>query len=279
MYGFNRLIHFTTLQNLKTIQLQNALLTRLEKQQLKVVYTGVANTTSASDDATAIIGEYPGIYFTALNKYDNGNVLDAYDYAEDVVYLVFSTSLLLRNDWHLNVNDQNGYINHLTYCRDTIEDYPHDASRWFTDVTGLKFIGNELIFHNKVSTQCLLAIWVQSKAVAEKVNSMLNINVPVQVMKTVPRLSPQLIPQFEPSPQTQKLKLCYGINTNSVDKYLNNPSKFLKRALLDNCGLKLDEKKFESMTNDQLNVEIYKAFAEAPDAIRLPPKFERLSIL
>lgn len=262
---FNHLIHFTTLRNFESIQDQNALLNPFERRDLKVKFSGVASTSEIDlNDA------FPGIYMTALNDYDIDMGLDAYDYEEDVIFLVFSPSLLKRRDWHLNLEDQNGYIDDSTYCAETINMYPADVGEWFEEEKGYSWAGNELVFHNKVTLQCLVAIWVESEAMKQKVLSKLTINVAVHVRSSVPATPSPLIPHFVPSPRNMEMKLCFGVNANSLHDKNKHLSKKVRMGLLKNCALPITRSLMEESPED-LNRSLLERFFMTKEAVAYPP--------
>ncbi|RYE24157.1 MAG: hypothetical protein EOP45_06115, partial [Sphingobacteriaceae bacterium] len=98
---FTWLLHQTSFQNFQSILFHNALLTTPELIEKTVSYKGYT-TVETSFDA-AIAPQFPGVYFSAKQKEENGSKLKYFD--RDDIVLAFSTDLLKRNDWHINSND------------------------------------------------------------------------------------------------------------------------------------------------------------------------------
>jgi hypothetical protein len=65
------------------------------------------------------------------------------------VLIIFPLNLLKQKNWHLNIVDRNETIGYDTYFYNTIHKIPDikDIKKFYQD----SYIGNEVVFHNKIN--------------------------------------------------------------------------------------------------------------------------------
>ena len=71
-------------------------------------------------------------------------------YTPTDVALIFSVALLDRDDYHMNLEDQNGYLTHISYAPENLK-----------EVLTQNWNNPEIVFHNPVSLDYLQGIFVQ----------------------------------------------------------------------------------------------------------------------
>ena len=254
---FCYLTHFTRLQNLYHILGRGALLTPVERIQKHVTYVEQGLTdTSAYENGLLDPGEYPGIYMSLFAKDDIGRPLDAFEdwltSIKDGVYLVFSLALLKRLDYHVNSNDNYGFIDEHTYVNQTLNQYPRqkDVKQYWDERIG-RYKGNECVFHHTVQTyRFLQEIWVVSPELQAKVQSMVLLpsNVKVRVTSVVPpgkamrhwrKFKPsgeELQPNFCWAPQIQGRKIATVRTVKALAADCGLPRKDLRNLPESNNG-------------------------------------------
>jgi len=110
------------------------------------------NTTQWTELKTSGITDanhqFPGVYFTLITK-DNIKKEELY---HDKLILIFSKKLLEQQNYHININDYNGFINEKnTY-------FPWDLDKAVKKIkSNKKSIGNEVVFHDPIPMKYLCA--------------------------------------------------------------------------------------------------------------------------
>jgi hypothetical protein len=100
--------------------------------------------------------QFPGVYFTLITKQNKFRESLYYPFN----FLIFSKKLLLQHNYHININDYNGYINQEnTYFSWQLD----DAVKKIAEIAaGSKsHVGNEVIFHDPVSLK-YLCLYIQN---------------------------------------------------------------------------------------------------------------------
>ena len=143
------LLHQTTFKSLKAILKDKFLYTSIEQMNIKKIDKASGFTMGHPLSA----GQFPGIYLSVYfdyfrNKTFNETQLIFED--ADMCVLVLSKRLLDRTDYHLNLFDQNGMLTKNSYCKQTLHSLP----------TLIEDEMNEVVFHNKISVDCIEEIWV-----------------------------------------------------------------------------------------------------------------------
>jgi hypothetical protein len=78
--------------------------------------------------------------------------------APDLITFVFSTVLFERPDWHLNLQDQNGYANQYSFGPTTLALRESVHQKYLK--AGLNFLYNEVIFQHPVSLDFIQSVWI-----------------------------------------------------------------------------------------------------------------------
>ena len=240
---FTALTHFTSFRNFVKLMDSKALYTAVEREKFGIMYDGIASETFKFSEqlANGDWGEFPGVYMSAKTVHDIGNSLEDYYDMADLI-LVFSTALLNRPDYHLNIVDNNGYISHRSFIRETLNQYPNQSEfvNLFTDKHGF-YPGNEIVFHNYVPLDFLQEIWVSNSCHKNVVQRLMpkNKRVPVQVMKNIPattydKLHGSYFSKTEFPPQ-----FAYGFHLHSKFNHLY-PEEYVKGQCL-NSGMAIEE--------------------------------------
>lgn len=142
--GYTCIAHHTTLENLAKIIETGYIYTEYERHERHIDNKGVYAYTEFNFDNKyeVIAGQYPGTYMHLV--YDLKKIRPS----KNEVLIILPLDLFKQKNWHLNLVDRNGTIGYDTYFHDTIHEIPHinDVKKFYDDY----YIGNEIIFHNKI---------------------------------------------------------------------------------------------------------------------------------
>ena len=93
---------------------------------------------------------FPGIFFTLITK--QNKFKESLYYHSD--FLIFSKKLLLQHNYHINLNDYNGFINQEnTYFSWQLDDALKKINEMA--LSDKSYVGNEVVFHDPVSLKHL----------------------------------------------------------------------------------------------------------------------------
>lgn len=151
------LVHATNFQNLGSILRSGYLKSPKDLQESKQQVIGFTHATAApweeNDSAN-------GVYMSYLSTKDMGRKINNTDdfLLPDLVRLVFSTILLERSDWHLNLQDQNGFVNQYSFGPKTVSEWLPTREKMLAQ--GKTFAFNEIIFQEPVSLDYLESVWI-----------------------------------------------------------------------------------------------------------------------
>jgi len=173
--------------------------------------------------------QFPGVYFSLITK-DNINRETLYAYK---TILIFSKKLLEQQNYHININDYNGFINEKnTY-------FPWDLDKAIRKIkTKKRNIGNEVVFHDPIPMKYLCAVIIK-KSIDPNIKD-----------KYKCKLSSLLLPPYElynnEPPDMSKLPFyCYPFEDNYTAKKFKLSSKkfYQKMATLCNVDNKQSREK------------------------------------
>lgn len=89
--------------------------------------------------------QFPGVYFSIITK---NNLKNQQLYTQKNI-LIFSKKLLEQENYHININDYNGFINEKnTY-------YPWNLNKAISKINSKKNTMNEVVFHDPISLKYL----------------------------------------------------------------------------------------------------------------------------
>jgi hypothetical protein len=160
IYG---LVHELSEQNsIKVLKSRLMSPVTLEKKGIK------ATGGQSSSDSWKNGGQYPGVYTFGILANQVGTPLlgkgsHFSDFDDSPIALVFSSALLERKAWHMNVTDLNGYITDKTYFPEDISNFPFDDYKSSPH-------GNEIVFHDDIDLEFLEEIWVKKYIKNPKLN-------------------------------------------------------------------------------------------------------------
>ena len=172
------LTHITVLSNFEKLLDSKGLYTPIERDQFNILNIGVNTaTTSFMQNIVEedVILEYPGVFMGVMTKAHVGTNLSKF--GKDPLYLVFSTSLLKRPDWHLSLYDLNGFFTGRTFIRETLHMCPISIQETW-DL-------NEIVFHNYVPLEYLEEIWVDTYEMKTIVENLLARKPNIKISKIV----------------------------------------------------------------------------------------------
>ena len=109
--------------------------------------------------------QFPGVYFTLITKQNRHR--EPLYYPDNV--LIFSKKLLEQKNWHINMNDYNGFINE----ENTFFSWQLDkAVEKINKMAASKksYVGNEVVFHDPVPIK-FLCLYIQNYNISEKLIS------------------------------------------------------------------------------------------------------------
>lgn len=118
----------------------------------KIKQSGYINPSSFS-----YYDQFPGVFVTLVTESTLEDEFDNLFYQEDnqsnSVFLVLGVQLLNQQNYHFNLNDNNGDITDDTYypwnMKNAYEDLPK-AIDFFKNTPGERYFGNELVFHDPI---------------------------------------------------------------------------------------------------------------------------------
>ena len=143
--GYTCIAHHTTLKNLHKIMETGYIYTEYERHQMRIDNKGVYAYTEFNFDSDykVVAGQYPGTYMHLV--YDLKELI----LGKNDVLIIFPLDILKQKNWHLNLVDRNGTIGYDTYFHNTIYEIPHinTIKEFYQD----NYIGNEIVFHNKIN--------------------------------------------------------------------------------------------------------------------------------
>lgn len=240
---FIALTHFTSFRNLVKLFDSKALYTAVEREKFSIMYDGVASGAFKFSDilANGDWGEFPGVFMGAKTSYNIGDSLEDYYTFSDVV-LVFSTTLMNRPDYHLNVIDNQGFITHRSFTRETLHLYPDqkEITESFIRKRG-SYDGNEIVFHNNVSLDFLEEIWVRSECHKEVVKKLIPKNfrkVKISVTNVIPDKTYDRLPKTKVT-ESYIPKFVYPFDRITSFKH-SYPKEYIYKHSV-NCGLSKEE--------------------------------------
>lgn len=185
------IVHTTYAENLPELFRTGRLMTPLERFERRVDARGVMSVEDIDfGQSSYAFGrhQFPGVYFDVIPSGVAASVGGWW--GKGTVKLVFPVDLLDQENWHLNLVDQNGFINRNTYVRETLHAIP-DLQKFADDFKKAQgfYPGNELIVHDGVSMGLLHAIWVRDAAAKAEVEKLVpsSSSVRVSVAKSVPK--------------------------------------------------------------------------------------------
>lgn len=153
------------------------------------------------------------------------------------VCLIFSSSLLSREDYHVNLQNTNGRITKDTF-----------SSRVLHENTDLPIYSEcdsmgEVVFHNEVSFEYCIAIFVPNKNILTSLQH-LNLDIPISIVKKFPKMDYQVVeiediqgykPNFIFFPKPIRGDIFTDLKVGFLkDKYIFDPDIYM--AMLINCG-------------------------------------------
>ena len=157
------LTHITKLSNIKNILKSKKILTDYERFLDKTQYEALMNTAIEYDEEYIMDKyQFPGLYLSFITKYHTNN--DINYFGGDVI-LVFGKELLNQKNYHANIIDSNGRIaENLTYFPHNINEMPEtkDVIEFYKNIHK-SYPGNEIVFHDGISTELISKIWVKNK--------------------------------------------------------------------------------------------------------------------
>lgn len=156
------LTHYTTDENAVNIIKSGYLYTTIELVKQKIKYEGVMSMTMDKFNNNDFSGGFPGIYMEYITDTNISKPL----LIGEGVWFVFSKKLLEQKNYHCNIIDNNGFISeNITYFNFNLDKMPKqsDVIKFYKDIYGDYFPGNEIVFHDKISLSALCEIWVNTK--------------------------------------------------------------------------------------------------------------------
>lgn len=190
---FCHLKHFTEFESLETILSQGGLKHRLLLgAEGLAARTGGAGSYGVSNVEVSAKNQrqFPGSYFyiqsqRALLNQTKINELDVEKVELNLVDMIFSLALLQQRNWHLNITDNYGKINNITFSPTTLPRLLNKLPTLYgrTDCH-LGFCREELIIHDKVSIDFCEGLVVANEEYKIKVQNLLQkyaLNIPVYI--------------------------------------------------------------------------------------------------
>jgi len=111
---------------------------------------------------TASDEQFPGVFFTLITK-QNRHREPLY---EDDNVLIFSKKLLLQHNFHININDYNGFINEKnTYFSWQLDDAVKKIAEM--PVNEKLYVGNEVVFHDPIPIK-YLCLYIQKYNISKE---------------------------------------------------------------------------------------------------------------
>ena len=99
--------------------------------------------------------QFPGVYFSLITK--QNRYREILYYSDNV--LIFSKKLLEQKNWHININDYNGFINEEnTFFSWELDKAVQKISENASD-TEHSYVGNEVVFHDPVPFKYFMFIY------------------------------------------------------------------------------------------------------------------------
>lgn len=165
--GYTYLIHITTKSNIELLykkyqsNLDQKIGTLYERYLEKVQADGVFASTDINFDERYRIHnacEFPGLFFV-LSNHSMEELKEKYEHHQHFVCLVFPLELMLQQNWHMNLTDQNGLISYDTFFPDTLTSIPsHKELDEYYSSLRCGWPGNEVIFHDGIPLSNCLSI-------------------------------------------------------------------------------------------------------------------------
>jgi len=167
------LTHITKLSNIENILKSEKILTDYERFLHKTSYEGLLNATieykkDKKDNSYKMdMYQFPGVYLGFITEY---HINKEIDYLGGDVIFVFGKEILMQKNYHANIIDSNGRIaENLTYFPHNINEIPNtkDVVKYYENKYG-GYPGNEIVFHDGISTKLITEIWVKNKDIQDK---------------------------------------------------------------------------------------------------------------
>jgi hypothetical protein len=191
--------------------------------------------------------QYPGVYFTLITK-DNIKTENLYNFKN---LLIFSKKLLEQENYHINLNDYNGFINEKnTY-------FPWNLDKAVKKIKYLskknKYgIGNEVIFHDSIPMKYLCLV-INSKSIDYNIASKNNV-----------KYGSLLLPPYElyneELPDMTKIPFyCIPLEDNytGINKFkLSSKNFYKKMAILCNVNINQSRNKIIEDIKNKI-IELY----------------------
>ena len=181
--------------------------------------------TSPVDD---INSQFPGVFFTFITK-DNIEKEELY---HNNTILIFSKKLLEQENYHINLNDYNGFINE----KNTFFPWELDkAIKKYKTILkkDVNYVGNEVVFHDPIPMKYLCGV-IMNKSISNEIKDKNNLTTTMNL----------LLPKYEiyndEPPDMTKLPF-YSMpledNFSGFNKYKLSSKKFYqKMATLANVN-------------------------------------------
>lgn len=155
--GIMGLFHTTDSSNLLSIFQSGSLYPTYDLRKMRISYQGYTENDDKEDDEWGG-GQFNGVYLGYWTKLQS-NLLwnDPKSPFRSIIgsseiALVMNTRLLERDDYHLNLRDQNGYLNEYSYTRQTLPS---------ANILNDSAVINEVVFHCPIKlSDALLEIWI-----------------------------------------------------------------------------------------------------------------------
>jgi hypothetical protein len=188
--------------------------------------------TSPVDD---INSQFPGVFFTFITK-DNIEKEELY---HNNTILIFSKKLLEQENYHINLNDYNGFINE----KNTFFPWELDkAIKKYKTILkkDVNYVGNEVVFHDPIP-MIYLCVVIMNKSISNEIKDKNNLTTTMNL----------LLPKYEiyndQPPDMTKLPF-YSMpledNFSGFNKYKLSSKKFYqKMATLANVNPKQSREK------------------------------------
>ena len=155
--GFVCIMHTTTLEGLKSILKLGKIDHRLSLSRRGIpVSHGLAEAyplEETIEHSAYNQRQFPGIYTELCSQ---RQILDLSKPSRGFCRLIISLALLQQQNWHLNIVDQYGNINNMTFSPRTLPDYLDQIE----GLWAVKDFHGELVFHDAVPTTFIEAIIV-----------------------------------------------------------------------------------------------------------------------
>ena len=218
------LTHVTNIENINNIIKFKKLLTDHERHVNNVIFKGTGGGLQYDDDTYEINKhQFPGLYLGYVTKYPKKNFINFY--GGDIMF-VFGPELLQQKNYHLNLIDNNGRISEsLTYFPHNINNVPklNKVIKFYIKKYD-RYPGNEIVFHNGISLNLVVEIWVKDSNIYEKLKKIFTKHKLLEYIgkiKLIDRFS-STYPNYKIKTHTNKLKYLDKKNLPFVTYYLDN---------------------------------------------------------